>query len=116
MKIRSKIIAVVLPIIFVTLGLSGISAYFSATSGITRIANDLLSFKVKNLEKQAESQWNLLKEYNSTDKPDLVDATKNGVAAYAVGIHRVMSVMHEILFPPASIATRAGIKPVKAAS
>ena len=50
MKIRTKITAVVIPILFVTLGISGLWAYLSATSGITKIALELLVNKVEVLE------------------------------------------------------------------
>jgi hypothetical protein len=60
MSIRLKIVLVVIPLVIATLLLTGISSYFSASSGITRIAKDFLGFKAQELRNNAESQWGLL--------------------------------------------------------
>jgi adenylate cyclase len=86
MKIRLKITLVVLPILIVTLAISGIWAYFSATSGISRIANNLLSFKVETLKKFADSQWGLLVDNNYSTDPKMINAARNAVASYAGSI------------------------------
>jgi class 3 adenylate cyclase/HAMP domain-containing protein len=86
MSIRSKIIFVVLPVVVVTLCLSQTASYFSALNGITRIAQQFLSFKASELEKYAESQWNLLTENNYAGRPDMVEAAKHAVELYARGI------------------------------
>ena len=86
MKIRTKIILVVLPVMVLTLCLAQAASYFTARSGVTRIAQRFLSFKVSELEKYAESQWNLLSENNFTGRPDMVEAAKNAVQLYAKSI------------------------------
>ena len=86
MKIRSKIILVVLPVVVVTLFLAQAASYFSAQRGITRIAQTFLSFKASELEKYAESQWNLLSENNFSGRPDMVEAAKYAVQLYAASI------------------------------
>jgi hypothetical protein len=53
MSIRLKIVLIVVPLIVATLLLTGISSYFAATSGISRIAKDFLGFKAQELQKQA---------------------------------------------------------------
>lgn len=86
MKIRSKIILVVLPVAILSLGLAQTASYFSARSGITRIAQSFLNFKASGLENYAESQWNLLVENNFAGRPDMVQAAQNAVLMYATSI------------------------------
>jgi len=86
MKIRSKIILVVLPVVIAALCLAQAASYFSAQRGITRIAQRFLNFKAGELDKYAESQWNLLQENNFSDRPDMVEAAKNAVQIYAKSI------------------------------
>ena len=86
MKIRSKIILVVIPVVVVTLCLAQTASYFSAQNGITRIAQQFLNFKASELEKYAESQWNLLTENNFSSRPDMVEAAKNAVLLYGQSI------------------------------
>jgi adenylate cyclase len=83
MSIRLKIIFIVLPLMIVTLVLAGTSSYFVATTGITRVAKEFLSFKAEELEKYAESQWNLLVENGFTERPEMVQAAKGGVETFA---------------------------------
>lgn len=86
MSIRLKIIIVILPLMIVTLVVTGISSFFSATNGISRVAKEFLGFKASQLEKQAQSQWSLLVEYNATGVKDMVEATKAAVMGYAQSI------------------------------
>ncbi|MBN2658301.1 MAG: adenylate/guanylate cyclase domain-containing protein [Spirochaetales bacterium] len=88
MRIRTKIISIVLPLIIVTLTLAGFSAYFASTSGISEIARNFLGFKAEELEKYTDNQWKLLVDNNFTDRPDMVAATKAGVEAFAYSIIR----------------------------
>ncbi|MCL2382470.1 MAG: HAMP domain-containing protein [Treponema sp.] len=83
MKIRSKIILVVLPVVVLALGLAQTASYFSARSGITRIAQTLLNFKASGLESYAETQWNLLTENDFAGRPDMVEAAKTALFLYA---------------------------------
>jgi adenylate cyclase len=86
MSIRLKIILVVLPLMIATLVVTGMSSFFSATNGISRIAKEFLSFKASELEKQAQSQWSLLVEYKATGTTEMVEATKAAVMGYAQSI------------------------------
>ena len=86
MKIRSKIILVVLPVVVVALCLAQTASYFSAQSGITRIAQQFLNFKATELGKYAESQWNLLAENDFSGRSDMVEAAKNAVLLYGQSI------------------------------
>ena len=86
MKIRSKIILVVLPIVIVTLFLAEAASYFSAVNGITRITREFLNFKAGELEKYTEAQWELLIENDFASRPDMIEAAKNAVETYARSI------------------------------
>jgi adenylate cyclase len=88
MSIRLKIVLIVVPLIVATLLLTGISSYFAATSGISRIAKDFLGFKAQELQNQAESQWGLLVSNKLTDRPEMVAATQAAVEGYARTIIR----------------------------
>ncbi|HUJ75382.1 MAG TPA: adenylate/guanylate cyclase domain-containing protein, partial [bacterium] len=88
MSIRWKIILIVVPLILATLLLTGVSSYFSASNGITRLARDFLGFKAQELQTQAQSQWRLLVDNNLTGSPEMVSATKAAVEGYARSIVR----------------------------
>ena len=86
MKIRTKIILVVLPVVVTALCLAQAASYFSAHSGITRVAQQFLHFKAMELEKYADNQWNLLLENDFSGRPDMVEAAKNAVMLYGQSI------------------------------
>ena len=88
MSIRWKIVLIVVPLILATLLLTGVSSYFSASNGITRVAKDFLGFKAQELQNQAESQWRLLVDNNLTGRPEMVNATQAAVEGYAKSIVR----------------------------
>jgi adenylate cyclase len=87
-SIRWKIVLIVVPLILATLLLTGVSSYFSASNGITRVAKDFLGFKAQELQNQAESQWRLLVDNNLTGRPEMVNATQAAVEGYAKSIVR----------------------------
>ena len=87
-SIRVKIILVVLPVLLVAIVLAGMSSYFVAARAVTRVATDFLDFKSSELEKYAESQWNLLVENDVADRPEMVAAAKAGVQSFALSIIR----------------------------
>lgn len=86
MRIRSKIILVVLPLIVGTLILVGASSYFTAINGINRATERFLGFKADELRKYAENQWTLLVENNYAGRSDMVAAAENAVWLYARSI------------------------------
>ena len=86
MSIRVKIILIVLPLLLVSVILVSMSSYFVAAGAVTRIATDFLSFKASELEKYAESQWNLLVENGVASRPDMVQAAQAGVESFARAI------------------------------
>ena len=91
MRIRARVTLVVLPILIVALTLAGGTAFFVASGAVSRVMQELLSFKVYELEKYAESQWQLLRENDFTDRPEMVEAAKSGVASFAESIIRTDS-------------------------
>lgn len=86
MNIRIKIVLVVLPILIVSVVLAGMSSRSMATQAVTRIATEFLDFKASELEKYAESQWNLLVDNDVSDRQDMVSAAKAGVESFARAI------------------------------
>jgi class 3 adenylate cyclase/HAMP domain-containing protein len=86
MKIRLKMFLVILPLIIVTLALAETASYFNAVNGVTRLARQLLGFKLGELEKYADNQWSLLVENNYAGRPDMVEAAKKAVELYAQSI------------------------------
>jgi class 3 adenylate cyclase len=86
MSIRLKIILIVLPLVVAALLLTGVSSYFAASNGISRVAREFLAFKSSQLRKHAESQWSLLVENGLTGRPEMVEATREAVAAYAASL------------------------------
>jgi len=77
---------VVLPLIIVPLVLAETASYFHAVNGVTRLAKQLLGFKLGELEKFADSQWNLLVENNYSGRPDMIEAAKKAVENYGRSI------------------------------
>ena len=86
MRVRWKIVLVVLPLLLVTIGLTGVSAVFSARTGITRITQEFLAFKAGRLQNSAEGQWRLLVENGFTQRPDMIAATQSGIESFAASL------------------------------
>ncbi|MCL2126808.1 MAG: HAMP domain-containing protein [Treponema sp.] len=86
MKIRLKMFLVILPLIIVTLALAETASYFNAVNGVTRLARQLLGFKLDELEKYADNQWSLLIENSYAGRPDMVLAAEKAVELYAQSI------------------------------
>jgi len=108
MGIRLKIIFVVLPVLVAAVVLAGMSSYFVAASSVTRVAVDFLDFKASGVETYAESQWNLLVENGFVGRPEMEEAARAAVEAYARSVLR--SPTETILAVDASgaVAMRAG--------
>ena len=88
MRISARVTLVVLPVLIVSMALTGGAAFFVATGAVSRVTQELLSFKVFELEKYAESQWRLLVENGFTGRQEMVEAAKSGVTAFAESIIR----------------------------
>ncbi len=88
MRIRTKIVLVVLPIVVAAIAVTGVAAFFSATTGITRIAAQHLDFKAEELERYARNQWLILEDNDLADQDAFVEATRLGIETYASGLLR----------------------------
>jgi class 3 adenylate cyclase/HAMP domain-containing protein len=86
MKIRLKMFLVILPLIIVPLFLAETASYFQAVNGITRLARQLLGFKLGELEKFANNQWALLVDNNFSGRPEMIEAAKKAVEQYGRSI------------------------------
>jgi class 3 adenylate cyclase/HAMP domain-containing protein len=82
-RIRSKIILVVLPLIITPLVLLGIASFYAARNGITGVATEFLAFKAEQLASYADSQWNVLEQNGLASRPEFVDLAKAAVASFA---------------------------------
>lgn len=88
MRIRTKILFLVLPLIVTPLVLSGLVSALEARNGITRVAADFLRFKAEELRKYASQQWGILEENSLADDPRYVEIAREAVASFAAGIIR----------------------------
>jgi len=77
---------VVLPLIIVPLFLAQTASYFHAVNGVTRLARQLMGFKLGELEKYANDQWALLIDNNFANNPDMIEAAKKTLEFYSRGI------------------------------
>jgi adenylate cyclase len=82
-KIRTKIIAIVLPLLVAGLVIGGITASSLARNAVTRVIVTFLNFKTDQLSQYMESQWRILVENELTGRKDMVLAAQAGVEAYA---------------------------------
>ncbi len=88
MKIWLKVVFVVLPILFTTLVIGGISSFFVAVNGVNRVTTEFLDFKVSELERHMASEWDLLAQNGLTGNPVMVQATQAGIEVYARSLVR----------------------------
>jgi len=79
-------ILVILPLIIVPLFLAQTASYFEAINGTTRLARQLLGFKLGELEKHANSQWSLLVENDYAGRSDMVEAAKKALEQFGRSI------------------------------
>ena len=86
---------VVLPLIIVPLFLAQTASYFHAVNGVTRLARQLMGFKLGELEKFADKQWALLIENNYAGRSDMIEAAKRAVEQYG---HSIILSKSEIVF------------------
>lgn len=108
MGIRLKIIFVVLPLIIAAVTLAGMSSYFVAASAVTRIAVDFLEFKASGIESYAESQWSLLVENGFVGRPEMEEAARAAVEAYARSVLRSPTETILAVEGDGSVGMRAG--------
>ncbi len=83
MRIRTKIIAIVLPLLIAGLVIGGISASSLARNAVTRVIVTFLNFKTDQLSQYMEGQWRILVENEMSRRQDMVQAAQAGIEAYA---------------------------------
>ncbi len=88
MSIRLKFVLVVLPLMVVGLIIGGVASFYSASTGITRVAVEFFEFKVNELEKYIESQWRLLVDNDLAGQPEMIQALEGSIELYAESILR----------------------------
>ncbi len=108
MSIRLKIILVVIPLLVASVVLAGMSSYFAAASAVTRVAVGFLNFKADELEKYAESQWNLLVENDFVGRAEMEEAARAAVESFALSILRSPTESIVAVDPSGEVALRAG--------
>lgn len=108
MRIRSKIILIVLPLLVASVVLSGMSSYFVAASSMTRVATELLEFKASELRKYADGQWQLLVQNGVAGRADMVAAAEAAVGSFAGSILRSPTEAILAVDAKGQVAMRAG--------
>lgn len=85
MRIRTKILLLVLPLLIVPLSISGIVSSYAARNGITQVAVEFLRYKTEELAKYAQQQWRILEESGLDADPYFVGIAKKAIADFASG-------------------------------
>jgi class 3 adenylate cyclase/HAMP domain-containing protein len=86
MKIRSKVLMVILPLLVFPLLLIGVTSFLSAKSGITRIARDFLSYKVFEMYKYCRRQEDIITETGLVESGNYRELAKKSAQEYADAI------------------------------
>ena len=108
MSIRSKIVAVFIPLIIAPLLLTAVAASLSARNGITAVATSFLRFKGEELVNYANSQWRLLLDNNLAANPEYVSVAKSAVGSFARTLVRSDSELILAVNRDGSIAMASG--------
>ncbi|MFW6137642.1 MAG: adenylate/guanylate cyclase domain-containing protein [Spirochaetota bacterium] len=107
MKIRTKLLLVVLPLMIFPLALAGITSYISAKEGVTKVAREFLSYKVTEMYKYCRRQQDILIEtglaeqevYSNLARKSAIDYAK-AIRLSETGFFMGINSSGEILFPP----------------
>jgi adenylate cyclase len=87
-RIRSKIVAVVLPLMIGALVVVGASAFFVATNAVSNVTSEFLDFKTDQLSQYIDGQWRILVENDLATRDDMVQAAQAGIEVFARSILR----------------------------
>jgi adenylate cyclase len=88
MRIRSKLLLVVLPLVVTPLLLLSLASVLAARNGITQVAAGALLFKAEELRNYAETQWKLLESNKLSGDPAFVAVSKTAVESFARSLVR----------------------------
>ena len=83
MKIRSKVLLVVLPLLLFPAFLIGYTGYISAKNGITKVAKEFLSYKAAEMYKFCSRQEDILVETGLVDLGDYRQIAQRSAEEYA---------------------------------
>jgi len=86
MKIRSKVLIVVLPLLVFPMVLVGFSSFISAKNGITKVAKEFLSYKTLEMYKYCRRQEDILTGTGLTNLGDYRKIAKSSAQEYADAI------------------------------
>jgi class 3 adenylate cyclase/HAMP domain-containing protein len=88
LKIRTKILSIVLPLLSAAIVLVGLSSYMLAAGSVTALAVEFLNFKADEVRSYADGQWNLLVDNNAVGNMMMEAAAKNAVENFSLGLLR----------------------------
>ncbi|HVO39872.1 MAG TPA: adenylate/guanylate cyclase domain-containing protein [Spirochaetia bacterium] len=83
MKIRTKFISIVVPLLVAGIVIGGISAASIARNAVTRVAVRFMGFKTDQLSQYLDGQWRILVENRLTTRQDMIQAAQAGAETYA---------------------------------
>jgi class 3 adenylate cyclase/HAMP domain-containing protein len=83
MKIRSKVLLVVLPLLIFPAFLIGYTGFISAKNGITKVTKEFLSYKTAEMFKFCSRQEDILTETGLADVGDYREIAQRSAAEYA---------------------------------
>lgn len=83
MRIKTKLITVVLPLLIAFLAIAGMTGAYVTRSALTRLALRNLAFKTEQLSVYAKNQWNLLEKYGYAGRHEFVQAGERAVSSFA---------------------------------
>jgi len=86
MKIRTKVLIVVLPLLIFPMVLVGFSSFISAKNGITKVAKEFLSYKTLEMYKYCRRQEDILIDTGLIDLGDYRKLAKKSAQEYADAI------------------------------
>lgn len=90
-RIRTKILAVVLPILMITSGFIGFTAYLSSKNGITRIAKEFLGYQLNELYKFATRQNETIQAMQLSNDTTLIANAQNATLEYSRTVSKSQS-------------------------
>ncbi|GHT91446.1 hypothetical protein FACS1894140_2110 [Spirochaetia bacterium] len=108
MKIRTKILSIVLPLLAAAVILVGLSSYMLAAESVTALAVDFLNFKADEVRSYADGQWNLLVDNNAVGNELMESAAKAAVENFSLGLLRSDTEAIFALDSSGALAMRAG--------
>lgn len=115
MKIRTKVLMVILPILILPLILVGFTSYFSARQGITKVTREFLSYKVAEMYKYCRRQEDILIETGLAQEATYRELAKKSAEEYAktiglseTGYFMAFNSNGKIIFPEINISDLSG--------